>query len=199
MSAGESAEVGDSEGGNGSDLADAANVLVLSERLDSDARGSYLEELVAPDLANLLVVSFDGDPARWLDDWERLGDRPERAVLVEEVERAADGHAADAERIVEEPVDLTGLGITVSERLTDWGGNSLLIFESLTVLLEHVELKRVFRFLHVLVNRVKATGAVAHYHLDPSAHDDRTIATLTSLFDTVVAYEDGRWRESSYP
>ena len=197
MSAGESAEVGDSEGGNGSDLAGAANVLVLSERLDSDARGSYLEELVAPDLANLLVVSFIDDPARWLDDWNRFGEPLERAVLVEEVQR--DGTGADVERIVEEPADLTGLGITISERLTDWSPDSLLIFESLTVLLEYVDLKRVFRFLHVLVNRVKATGAVAHYHLDPGEHDDRTVATLTSLFDTVVTYENGRWQASSYP
>ena len=118
-------------------------------------------------------------------------------MLVEEVQR--DGTGADVERIVEEPADLTGLGITISERLTDWSPDSLLIFESLTVLLEYVDLKRVFRFLHVLVNRVKATGAVAHYHLDPGEHDDRTVATLTSLFDTVVAYENGRWQASSYP
>lgn len=198
MSAGESAEAGESTGGDGSDLADAGNVLVLCERLDSDGRVSYLEELVAPDLTNLLVVSFDGDPEQWLADWDRVGERPERAVLIEESEREGEDRPG-VERLVEEPADLTGLGITVSERLTDWSGGSLLIFETLTVLLEHVELKRAFRFLHVLVNRVNATGSTAHYHLDPSAHDDRTIATLTSLFDAVVTHEDGEWRESSWP
>lgn len=197
MSAGESAEAGESSGDD-SGLADAANVLVLSGRLDSDARVSYLEDLLAPGLSNLLVVSFADDPARWLDDWGDDGP-PETAVLVEEIERDGTAGHPGVERIVEEPADLTGLGITVSERLTDWGSESLLIFESLTVLLEHVELKRAFRFLHVLVNRVKATGATAHYHLDPDEHDDRTIATLTSLFDAVVAYEDGSWQESSWP
>jgi hypothetical protein len=198
MSAGESAGAGESNSDD-PELADAANVLVLSGRLDSDARVSYLDDLVTPDLSNLLVVSFADDPARWLDDWTADGGPPETTVLVEEVERDGAGSYPDVERIVEEPADLMGLGITVSERLTDWGTGSLLIFESLTVLLEHVELKRAFRFLHVLVNRVKATGATAHYHLDPDQHDDRTIATLTSLFDTIVAYEDGSWQESSWP
>ena len=73
------------------------------------------------------------------------------------------------------------------------------MFESLNTLLAHIELKRVFRFLHVLVNRVKSTGATAHYHLDPSAHEDSTVATLTSLFDTVVAHEEGRWQETTWP
>lgn len=197
MSAGESADA--EPGAGGLDLAGAANVLVLSERLDSDARVAYLEDLVTPELVNLLVVSFADDPARWLTDWEQVGDPPGTSVLVEEAEREAEG-GPGVERLAEEPEDLTGLGIAISERLTDWQHDeSLLIFESLTVLLGHVDLKRLFRFLHVLVNRVKATGATAHYHLDPSAHDDRTVATLTSLFDTVVAYEDGRWRETTWP
>jgi hypothetical protein len=199
MSAGESAEAEKSTGGDDSDLAHAANVLVLSGRLDSDARASYVEELVAVDLSHLLVVSFADDPVRWLDNWHSGSEPPGTAVLVEEVERDDGDDRPGVERVLEEPADLTGLGITVSERLTDWGSDSLLIFESLTVLLEHVELKRAFRFLHVLVNRVKATGATAHYHLDPGEHDDRTIATLTSLFDAVVAYEDGHWQESSWP
>jgi hypothetical protein len=197
MSAGESAEAGPDSGGL--DLTDTANVLVLSKRLDSDARVAYLEDLVTPELVNLLVVSFTDDPARWLTDWERVGDPPGTSVLIEEAEREADDRPG-VERLAEEPQDLTGLGIAISERLTDWqGSESLLMFESLTVLLQHVELKRLFRFLHVLVNRVKATGSTAHYHLDPGAHDDRTIATLTSLFDAVVTYEDGVWRETTWP
>jgi hypothetical protein len=197
MSAGESAEAGPDSGGL--DFTDTANVLVLSERLDRDARVAYLEDLVTPELVNLLVVSFTDDPARWLTDWERIGDPPGTSVLIEEVEHGAEDRP-DAERIAEEPGDLTGLGIAITERLTDWQHDeSLLMFEALTVLLQHVELKRLFRFLHVLVNRVKATGATAHYHLDPSAHDDRTIATLTSLFDAVVAYEDGTWQETTWP
>ena len=199
MSTGESAETESSTRGEGLDLADAANVLVLSARLDSAARATYVEELVATELANLLVVSFTEDPARWLDAWGAADERPGTTVLVQESE-PEDADLPGVERVAEEPADLTGLGITVSERLTNWQrSESLLMFESLSTLLEHVELKRVFRFLHVLVNRVESTGTTAHYHLDPSAHDDRTVATLTSLFDTVVAYEEGRWRQTTWP
>jgi hypothetical protein len=157
MSAGESAEAGRPVDGAEPDLANAANVLVLSERLDSDARAAYLEELVAPDLRNLLVVSFTENPARWLDDWSTVREPPETAVLVDETEHE-DVERDGVEYVVEEPTDLTGLGITVSEQLTNWEQEeSLLMFESLTTLLGHVELKRLFRFLHVLVNRVRAT------------------------------------------
>jgi hypothetical protein len=196
MSTGESA--GTDRPADGPDLADAANVLVLSGGLDSDARTAYVEQMAPPGVDSLIVVSFTEDPVRWLDDWGRAGEAPERAMLVENAAREAD--RAGVERAEEAPGDLTGLGITVSERLTDWGedGPSLLLFESLTVLLQYADLKRVFRFLHVVVNRVKATGSTAHYHLDPDAHDDQTIATLTSLFDAVVAYEDGTWQLSGY-
>jgi hypothetical protein len=199
MPAGESAETEPSTGGAAPDLTDAANVLVLSERLDSAARATYVDDLVASGLANLLVVSFTEDPVRWLDAWGTVDERPGTTVLVQESAPEA-SDPPGVERVAEEPADLTGLGITVSERLTNWQrSESLLIFESLNTLLAHIELKRVFRFLHVLVNRVESTGATAHYHLDPSAHDDRTVATLTSLFDTVVAHEEGRWQETTWP
>jgi hypothetical protein len=86
------------------------------------------------------------------------------------------------------------LGITVSEYLSKHGGtNTMVSFDSLTSLLQYVELQRAFRFLHVLANRVKTAGAVAHFHMDPGAHDEQAMATLSSLFDAVAEFDDGEW------
>jgi hypothetical protein len=86
------------------------------------------------------------------------------------------------------------LGITVSEYLSDHGGpGTVVTFDSLTALLQYVELQRAFRFLHVLANRVKTTESVAHFHMDPAAHDAREVATLSSLFDAVAEFDDGEW------
>jgi hypothetical protein len=32
---------------------------------------------------------------------------------------------------------------------------------------------------------------VGHFHVDPAAHDEQTLATLRTLFDAVVTVEDG--------
>lgn len=195
MSTGDPSEAG--RLGDRSALTDAANVLVLSGAMGSDARASYLDQVVPRRLGHLLVVSYAAGPGTWLSEWERLAPAPEGVVLVGSDEREADRRGVT--RVTQSPEDLTGIGITVSERLTEWdgeAGGSLFLFDSLTVLLQFVELKRAFRFLHVLTNRVKATDAVAHYHLDPGAHDAQTVATLSSLFDTVVTYEDGIWELS---
>jgi len=190
---------GEDRVGDRSELADAANVLVLTAGTDSDARTAYLEDVVPRRLAHLLVVAYTADPGGWLDDWEDQGGLPEEVVLVGGDEREVERPSVDW--TAQSPESLTGIGITVSERLTGWhdatpGADTLFLFDSLTVLLQYVELKRAFRFLHVLVNRVKATDTVAHYHLDPGAHDAKTVATLSSLFDTVVRYEDREWTVS---
>lgn len=81
-----------------------------------------------------------------------------------------------------------GLSAIVQRRpleCTD-GHRTSLCFHSLTALLLFAELSRVFRFLYTLSGRVASSGARAHFHLDPVAHEERTVATLTPLFETVV-------------
>ncbi len=91
---------------------------------------------------------------------------------------------------VANPTNLTGLGIKVSEYLTEWEGNgnrSVICFDPLTVLLQYAEnVQTTFKFLHTLIERVQAAQARACYKIMPSAHDDRTVATLSSLFDGVI-------------
>lgn len=70
-------------------------------------------------------------------------------------------------------------------------------FHSITALLQYADLSCVFRFLHVLTRHVDTVDGVAHYHIDPTAHDAQTLATIETLFDTVIEYEDGDWTGSS--
>lgn len=98
---------------------------------------------------------------------------------------------------VPDPSDLSKLGVRISERLSAWEDNenqTVMCFQSLTNLLEHVDFHTVFRFLHILTGRITSSGAVAHYHLDVDAHDKETIATLRPLFDTVIEVDQtGDW------
>ena len=213
MQSGETAEGEGSERAAGS-LGGAVNVLVLSDSMDPDARRSYYEKLLPadPGSLNVLAIQYTRGPDGWLDEWrEYVGESPARTavVSVDDGTRSAaagrdstayEGDGGSTLSIVESPDDLTGLGITIGSHLERWDdhpGRTLITLDSLTVLLQYVDLKRAFRFLHMMVNRVKSAGAVGHYHMDPAAHDDQTVATLASVFDAVARQEDGEWRITS--
>lgn len=205
MSAGDA--VGESTSGAVElDLDGASNVLVLSPTMDEAARRSFYEHLLPADPGSLdvLTVDYRQTPDEVLDEWRRYaGQRPRRSAIVsvDETTRSAAARSsatvsgpADTATTVENPSDLTGLGITVSEYLSAHGNaDTVVVFDSLTVLLQFVELQRAFRFLHVLANRVGTAGAVGYYHMDPEAHTDQEVATLASLFDAVAEYDDGAW------
>jgi hypothetical protein len=186
-----------------SDLEGAENVLVLSSG-DSvvDVFTGELFPHVATEDATFLCMTFTRDPEAWLDAWESgVGTQPARAGLVGVGDQTG-GHSSlpdlESEETVSfervaDPSDLPRLGITLSEFLTRWdaAGPAILAFDSVTALLQYADLQRVYRFLHTLKGRLGSADAISFYHLDPAAHDGRTVATLRPLFDLVVREEDG--------
>jgi hypothetical protein len=94
---------------------------------------------------------------------------------------------------VSDPSDLTRLGITLNRLLSEIATpeeRTTVCVHSLTSLLQYVEPRRLFRFLHIFRGKLESLDAVAHYHLDPEAHDNQTVGVFTSLFDTVVRITD---------
>ena len=202
MAAGESVEKL-IERPSGVDLEGASNVLVLTESLDDAARESYYGALLPddPSSMNVLAVDYRRTPEEYLEEWQRYVDeRPRRCgIICVDESGGASGDGTEvgpgAVAAVESPTDLTGLGIKIGNYLESQGGSDTLVtFDSLTMLLQYVELERAFRFLGVLGNRVNEADAVAHYHMDPKAHDDQEMATLSSLFDAVARFEGDGWR-----
>ncbi len=181
---------------------DRYNILVLAPSLGG--RGteacSHLLTRSPPDRTSVLAVTYTESPQEFAGRWtESAGGPPTRGGIVSAGESDATVDDPNwAVRPVETPSDLTGVGIKLSELLSgmaDTGdGESVVVcFNSVTTLLQYADLERAFRFLHV-VTRVKTAGGVGHYHVDPGAHDQQTLATLKGLFDAVVeADEDGTW------
>ncbi|MHB9287009.1 hypothetical protein ACKVMT_08205 [Halobacteriales archaeon Cl-PHB] len=195
---------GDSEDvPNLTDLSGVSNVLLLAPSFGarSDACLDLLTQS-APDQTNVITVTFTKSPAEWVADYEdRAGASPARGGIV--AVGQTDGSLDDpawAVTTVENPGDLTGIGIELSEMLSgiasaaEEGQQLVVCFDSVTSLLQYADLQRTFRFLHVVTGRVKTVGGVGHYHLDPEAHDSQTLATLKGLFDAVAEVEeDGGW------
>ena len=196
------------------ELSGAANVLLLTPTMGAEegAVCSSLLSAVPDERADVLSVTFNESPDDQRERWRRDGGPTEPAnlgfvVVGGDVRSAAAvqaptdgptiGDVGPTVTTVSSPGDLTGIGIELGHFFEDWAddGNALVLcFRSLTTFLQYADLRSVYRFVHVLTGRVRNAGGLAHFHLDPSAHDQRTINTLQGLFDAVVEPDaDGRW------
>lgn len=187
-----------------SQLEGVSNVLLLAPSLGSHGTDAGLRLLTRtpPEQTNVLAVSYVDTPAEFVGRWnDAAGAAPARGgfVTVGEADSSLDDPAW-AVRAVENPSDLTGVGIELSELLSGMASavgddeHIAFCFNSVTSLLQYADVQRTFRFLHVVTGRVKTVGGFGHYHLDPEAHDRQTLATLKGLFDAVVEVdEDGGW------
>lgn len=189
-------------------LPERANVLLLTSALSSADDEACIDLLTVtnPDRENVLSITFTQSADDRLDLWRsHVADLPAQAgiVSVDVLTRSASSSAPSPSQTAPQPItvetvsdpgDLTGLGIAISKFVSNWDGSpnrTVVCFHSLTPLLQYADLQRVFRFLHVLTGRLKSVDAVAHFHLDPHAHDEQTLDTLTQLFDAIVEHEDG--------
>lgn len=179
---------------------DASSVLVLAPTLGSDD-GACVDLLRPsdPTSRNVLFVSFAGTPQDRLAEWiARAGGRPAATRVVASGEAVegfdADGPQPDGVDRIGTPSDLTGISIRVSEVLKAWAGSdarSVVCFDSITALLQYVDVETVYEFLHVLTGRLYAFDASGHFHLDPDAHSATTVAQIQTLFDAAVRVDDG--------
>ncbi|SEQ86872.1 DUF7504 family protein [Natrinema salaciae] len=91
---------------------------------------------------------------------------------------------------VADPTDLSEIGVTISRFCKHWAESDedvTVCFDSLDALLRHTSPKDVFQFTHVLTNRLSSVEAYAHFHFDPTRHEDRVVSTFGTIFDDVVA------------
>jgi len=88
------------------------------------------------------------------------------------------------------PSDLTGMGVGITnafERIQDAGfGEGRLALSSLSTMLTYTDEQTVFKFCHVLSERLDAAGFLGCFAIDSSAHDDRTLQIITQPFDGLI-------------
>lgn len=179
---------------------DLTNVLLLGRATDETVSRVHRTLLTVsePTDTRVLGVTFQS-PRRWLQAWHRqVGTDPAELGVVAVGETMSgppdEGTSESVSVEAVSPTDLTGLGIVLSDFLGSWDERPesvTVCFDSLTDLLQYSDTQTVFRFLRIATRRLELVGATAHFHLDPSAHSEQTIATLRSVFDAVVAIEDG--------
>lgn len=182
------------------ELSEVSNVLLLAPSLGGQSNDICLDLLTqtAPSETNVLTVSYTDTPREWVENWlEHASVSPVRGGIVSIGQAETDvDDPSWAVKTVENPSDLTGIGIELSELLSgmataaDDDEHIAVCFDGITSLLQYADLQRAFRFLHVVTGRVKTVGGIGHFHLDPEAHDPQTLATLKGLFDAVIEVEE---------
>jgi KaiC/GvpD/RAD55 family RecA-like ATPase len=113
--------------------------------------------------------------------------------IVDCVSKMLGGEAVETEniKIVSNPVDLTGIGVKISQFFEDFLIKKnirkiQLHIDSLSTILMYSNIQTVFRFLHVFTGRIKAAEALGMYVIDSGMHDEHAIATLKQLCDGMI-------------
>lgn len=186
---------------------DASNVLVLSPLAPSGA-DAYTESLASScsERTSLVVVTYTQTPSMWLADWrEQWRSMPDEITFIH-------GGPVGGDDVTEERVDIETrrvdprdpmdviTAVTAVLEASEHPGDAVVSVQTLSVLLEYVEFDTAFRYLHVLIHRLRNAGAIGYYQMDPDIHEAETINTLSVLFDIVVqAQEETTGIESPVP
>ncbi|MCX9011647.1 MAG: recombinase RecA [Candidatus Methanoperedens sp.] len=98
---------------------------------------------------------------------------------------------SDNIKTVDHPVDLTGIGVRISQFFEEYSmikniQKVQLCINSLSMLLVYSNIRTVYRFLHVFTRRIKEAGGLGVYVMESGIHDMGSIATLSQLFDGII-------------
>ncbi|MFC7096431.1 RAD55 family ATPase [Halobaculum marinum] len=180
----------------GTEIDPGSNVLVTGPPLSGkrELALDVLAEGTRNGEGSIMVTTKDSAD-RLLSQFEKREPYEGRPVaVVDTVTRQQGvGDVRDSDRIkyTSSPVDMTGIGIKLSEFLEafykDRGiRKNRVMVHSLSTLLMYSDLQTVFRFLHVFTGRIQSVDGLGLYCIDSTAHDDQTMNTLKQLFDGIV-------------
>jgi len=185
----------------------AGDVALLQGVPLDEATYDTCRELLRPpeaEAGRVLGVSLIHGPDHYLDRWgPTLRRHTEESVVIapDTTSRSAAAPGADATNAgeptehvpLDAPTNIPHLGSRITDVLYRWEDDAPtgVCLDSLTALLQAHPTATVSRFVQVLRSHVLELDAAAHCHVDPTAHDDRTVSKLTTLFDRVVDARDG--------
>jgi len=148
-----------------------------------------------------LLISTNRSPRQLLDRCERFapGVDPATVGVIDCTDQATEDDP-DGTRVDHvNPSDLTGIGMGFSSQFEAFADAGITRVRTglftVSTLLMYRDLRTVFRFLHVLTGRIRSVDGFGALALDPTAHDEQTVNTLTQLCDgrIEVREADGDW------
>jgi len=174
---------------------DSNNVMVIGPPLvgKSILVRNILYEKVNNGFGGIYITTKD--TAETILDWFQKYNLNGDIKIIDCVSRTIFSDAPDTENVKRVSImDLTGISVRINmflERFWKSGKRDVIIaFDSVSTVLMYLNPQTIFRFLHVLTNRIKSFGAFAFYTVDENMHDDRTIAMLKQVFNGVIELKE---------
>jgi hypothetical protein len=168
------------------------NVMLVGDTEAAASRPVY-EQLLATERdapVRAVVLTYLRQPETYLERWQSVGDLPAEFVVVDARDSRTNADLGDAVAVeTAAPNDLTRLGIHVSEFVDDWDGDVCFLLDSLSALLQFVDVETAYRFIHVLTSRMTAVEARAFYVFHPGQHDAQTASIFTQLADAALEHD----------
>ncbi len=187
---------------SGMEVSPGTNLLVAGPPMTGKRRLTF-DVLAQGTGDGVIIVTTKSTGKQVLSEYEsrRAGsDSPVGIVDCVSKQQGMNPGRIDGIEFASSPVDMTGIGIKLSEflqRFYDSGSRSNRIaFDSLSTLLMYSNLQTVFRFLHVFTGRVQSAEALGLFVIDSSAHDAKTMSTLRQLFDGEIEVREADGNES---
>lgn len=172
---------------------DAAVSLLLAPPLSTAGERAcigHLRGADGPPERSLAVLLTDRPEAR-VSGWRAHASAvPDEAAIIAS-QRSRDP-PSDVEIVhLDSPGDLSGLGVTITDRLEAWPatGRSAFCFDSVTALLQFVETDAAVRFVEALRPRLAEADVVGHLHLNPRAHEEATVSRFERVSDGVIVVD----------
>jgi KaiC/GvpD/RAD55 family RecA-like ATPase len=149
-------------------------------------------EKISEGFGGIYVTTRDiaEDLLRWFNTFGIDGYR-----IVDCVSKTMMQDAVDEKNIKRVSVmDLTAISVRINCFLEEYWREGkreiVIVFDSLSSLLMYLNPQAVFRFLHVLASRVRASGGIAFYIVEEGMHDPKTTATLKQLFNGAIELKE---------
>jgi hypothetical protein len=163
-------------------LENGTNLLVTGPSTLTEPR---LFDAVAPeDGARAIVVTMNLGAERVLEELTDRGADPGQVGIIDCTSHESDLEGA-AVRQLASPGDLTGISLEFA-KLLDAGEGSMPVrvgFASVSTALMYVELRTMFRFLHVFTARIRSGDMLGIFTMDPAMHEEKAHNTVRAVFD----------------
>ncbi|HEY9246879.1 MAG TPA: ATPase domain-containing protein, partial [Candidatus Methanoperedens sp.] len=181
----------------GGGIKTGSNVILIGPPMSGkDVILNYIMYHGAAKNDNAVITVNTHEPASSILEWftENNLDIPQSRIgIVDCMTRICGGVIDENEniKIACSPVDLTGIGIKISQLFENFFFKQnipkiQLFVNSLSTLLMYSNIRVVFRFLYIFTRRIKAAGGLGVYVLDSGIHDKQMLTTLTQLFDGII-------------
>ena len=95
---------------------------------------------------------------------------------------------------VVDPSDLTGIGINITTHLDRIHSSNATAcrmgLTSLSTMVRYSDRETIFKFCHVLLQRLESAGFIGLCTLNSEAHDDQTVQVLKQAFDANIEFRE---------